>query len=738
MKNYLSILFISLLCHSVFAQQKISFYDDFSRNDNGWSESSTEKITTKVTDGHYELYHKRSSGGYCFYDDYFMETKSDFYFESKMMQTIGETNHGYGLVWGGKNASNCYNFMISSNGYYRIGEWTEGKFKGLTEWVKTTANNPMLQYNTLAVERKKNMLYFYVNGTEIHKRANLPLKGLKFGFNLKAAMKVKADYMKLDYSGEKINVVENSINNYIKVNLGKNINSNSTEKAPKISHDGKILYYTRAKHPENDGEKDDAWMAKATPNETWYKAETMGKPINNKGNNFVVSSSPDNNTLFVGNTYNADGTEDGSGVSVTNRTRTGWEIPKKVVIDDYYNDNKYVNVCFAPSKTVMILAIERKNSEGDQDLYYSKIKSDGTWTAPKTMGSVLNTLAADFSPFLAADNRTLYFASQGHPGYGNADVFVSKRIGSGWENWTVPQNLGPEINTNKWDAYFTVPASGKYAYLVSTKNSLGSTDVFRIKLKEDELTEITEPSREEMIVKNNEEEEIEKEVIVVKSDENLRPEDDITFVDPVVIVFGRVLDAESKKPLEASLIYETLLGDANNGVATSNPATGEYKIILPYGNHYGFTAKAKNHISVSDNVDIEGEGKFIEIEKNFYLTPLEVGKPVRVNNVFFDRSKHTLLEKSYPELDRLVKFMQDNKSIEIRIEGHTDGIGNPVELMKLSWDRVAAVKQYLYNKGITEKRIDGKGYGRSKPIAPNNTEDNRKKNRRVEFVITKL
>ncbi|MFT5618243.1 MAG: OOP family OmpA-OmpF porin, partial [Arenicella sp.] len=159
---------------------------------------------------------------------------------------------------------------------------------------------------------------------------------------------------------------------------------------------------------------------------------------------------------------------------------------------------------------------------------------------------------------------------------------------------------------------------------------------------------------------------------------------------------------------------------------------------LPYGNHYGFTAKAKNHISVSDNVDIEGEGKFIEIEKNFYLTPLEVGKPVRVNNVFFDRSKPTLLEKSYPELDRLVKFMQDNKSIEIRIEGHTDGIGNPVELMKLSWDRVAAVKQYLYNKGITEKRIDGKGYGRSKPIAPNNTEDNRKKNRRVEFVITKL
>ncbi len=283
MKNYLSILFICLFCHSILAQQKINFYDDFSRNDNGWSETSTEKIATEVTGGHYELYHKRSSGGYCFYDDYFMESKSDFFFEAKMTQTLGENNHAFGLIWGGKDASNCYNFMISSNGYYKVGEWKAGKFTGLTEWVKVTTNNPMFQYNTLAVERKRNKLYFYINGTEVHKRDNLPFKGFKFGFNLKAAMKVKVDYMKLDYLGKTINLVENAMNGYVKVNLGKNINSSSTEKAPKISHDGKILYYTRAKHPENDGEKDDAWMAKATPNETWYKAESIGQTNQQQG-----------------------------------------------------------------------------------------------------------------------------------------------------------------------------------------------------------------------------------------------------------------------------------------------------------------------------------------------------------------------------------------------------------------------------------------------------------------------
>ncbi len=380
----------------------------------------------------------------------------------------------------------------------------------------------------------------------------------------------------------------------------------------------------------------------------------------------------------------------------------------------------------------MILAIERNDSEGDLDLYYSKIKSDGTWTAPKTMGSVLNTLTGDFSPFLAADNRTLYFASFGHPGLWKCRYFRLQKNRERVGKLDSPKESWPGNQHNKWDAYFSIPANGKFAYLVSTENSLGSSDILRIKLRDDELTEITEPSRTELEVRNNEEEEIEKEFVeveVVKNDDNWQAEDGLSFTpNPVVIVHGRILDAETKQPLSASLTYATFKTEGTNGgIANSNPSTGEYKIILPYGSHYEFTAKSNNHISASDNVNIVGTGEYIEVEKNFYLTPLKVGKAVRINNVFFARSKPKLLDKSYPELDRLVNFMEENKSIHIRIEGHTDGIGNPVELMRLSWDRVAAVKQYLYAKGISESRIDGKGYGRSNPIAPNNTEENRQK-----------
>ncbi|MGB0524769.1 MAG: OmpA family protein [Flammeovirgaceae bacterium] len=749
MNRALSVLFILIIFSlSVNAQRLIRFRDDFNNNESNWSEGSNEKTSTKVVYGHYELYHKRSSGGYTFYRDFFMDYHADFYFESKIMQTIGADNHGYGLLWGGKGGNDCYNFLISSNGYFTIGEWKGGKYTALQAWTKIDNIKPKFQYNLLAVKRRANQLSFYVNGKEVHVMNDRAFMGFKFGFNLKAAMKVKSDYLVLEYTAKEINLVKNARQGFVKENLGSLVNSSYIEKSPKISHDGKTLYFTRADHPSNTSGKDDAWYAEEE-NGNWGKAKKMVWPINNDGHNFVVSITPDNNTLLVGNTYNSDGTDKGAGVSITHRTAKGWEIPKEQKIEDYYNDNKYVNYCLAPNRKVLIMAVQRKDSYGDQDLCYSELKSDGTWTKPKNMGPVINTFAKEFAPFITADGRTMYFASQGHPGYGSADIFVTKRIGSGWTKWTKPENLGPEINTNLWDAYFTVPAKGNYAYLVSKKGSLGKEDIFRIKLQEEEeeevivMDEVEEPSRDELFdLTQPEEGEIEAdpnegEIVINTGDKS--KEDKPSFVpDPVVVIYGKILDANTNKPLEARITYEDLDSKEELGIASSNPTTGDYKLVLPFGEHYGIVAEEDKHISASANIKVTGSGEYIEIEKNLYLVPLEVGKTVRVNNVFFARSKPELLPKSFPELDRIVELMNTHPRMEIELGGHTDGIGNPVLLMKLSNDRVKAVKRYLVSKGISDKRIGGRGYGRSRPIAPNNTEENRKKNRRVEFKITKL
>jgi outer membrane protein OmpA-like peptidoglycan-associated protein len=123
--------------------------------------------------------------------------------------------------------------------------------------------------------------------------------------------------------------------------------------------------------------------------------------------------------------------------------------------------------------------------------------------------------------------------------------------------------------------------------------------------------------------------------------------------------------------------------------------------------------------------------------KDLYLSPIEVGEVVRINNVFFDFAKATLREESYPELNRVVKFMNDNPSMEIALGGHTDNVGSDPANLKLSEERIQSVKAYIAEQGIDGDRMSAKGYGETKPIASNDTEEGRQQNRRVEFTIVK-
>jgi outer membrane protein OmpA-like peptidoglycan-associated protein len=207
--------------------------------------------------------------------------------------------------------------------------------------------------------------------------------------------------------------------------------------------------------------------------------------------------------------------------------------------------------------------------------------------------------------------------------------------------------------------------------------------------------------------------------------------------DPVVIVQGKVFNKATNQPIGATIVYHDLSNGKDMGRAQSNPQDGSYKIVLPYSKAYGFLAEKEQFLSESNNLDLSEVKVYQEVQQDLYLTPLEIGKTITLNNVFFVRSKPDLLPESYPEIERLIKVLNDNPAIRIELSGHTDNVGSAALNKELSEKRVASIKNYLVHNGIAESRISGKGYGGSKPIASNNTEETKKLNRRVEFTIVK-
>lgn len=477
-------------------------------------------------------------------------------------------------------------------------------------------------------------------------------------------------------------------------NLGPNINSRYQEIAPMVAPDGKTIYYTRSNHPLNVGtEKQDVWFAEIKSDGTFGVAQNIGPPINNSLHNSSFSISPDGNTMLLNNVYIGEGKME-KGLSITNRTKTGWSIPQKVEIENYYNNNDYSEFCLSQDGKILLMTIQRNDTYGGKDIYFSRLQGNGSWSAPKNLGAMVNTAASETSPFLASDGESLYYSTGGLSGYGSNDIFVTRRLDDTWLNWSEPINLGPEINTALWDAYFSIPASADYAYFTSYSSSMGESDIFRVRLS------------------------------------------DINKPKPVALIQGKVYNAKTKQPIQASIVYEILSSGENVGKATSNPQTGEYKVVLPLEKNYALLAEAKGFISVEENIDLTLVKEYKEITKDLYLVPIEKDATVRLNNIFFERTKYLLLPESYPELNRIIKLLTDNPTLVIQLEGHTEVFGKKSDQYELAENRVKNVKRYLVEKGgIDAKRIKLKSFGGSRPLSREVTEEARAMNRRVEIRI---
>lgn len=503
------------------------------------------------------------------------------------------------------------------------------------------------------------------------------------------------------------------------VSLGSGVNSIAGELSPVISADGKTLYFVRDSHEKNLA-KQDVWFSRLDEKGNWTEASHPLAPINTGISSCIFNCMPDGNQLLVRGAY-SKGDFESAGISIISKDKFGaWKNPDKINVPNYDNlaaMGKYNGAFLCNNGKTLLMYFTDELNEGKGDIYVSHLIEDekkatsqlakkiskrfgkstlqGDWTMPEKAGN-LNTIKNDeIAPFMAADDVTIYFSSDRKGGYGSNDIWMSKRLDSTWKKWSEPVNLGAEINSEEWDCYYTMDAKGEMAYLVSFNNSLGASDIVKVQL--------AAPKRP----------------------------------DPVVLIYGKVFDAETGESIGCSIQYENLANGKNVGFAQSDPSNGEYKIILPYGKNYGFMGSAANYLAVADHIDLTEISSYQEINRDLFLVPAKIGSTIRLNNIFFDFGKADLRPASFPELDRLVNSLKENPKMEIEISGHTDNVGGHDANIKLSNDRAAAVKEYLITKGINVERVKSKGFGETKPLKKNDSEKNRQINRRVEFTILK-
>src|SRR5690606_37067596 len=261
------------------------------------------------------------------------------------------------------------------------------------------------------------------------------------------------------------------------IKLGTEINSDDEELAPMLSPDGQTLYFSRAFHGKNTGGKyagTDIWISRKDANGNWTPAVKAGDLWNNKRSNAVIGISHDGATVYLLNAYNNK-----SGISFSRLVNGKWTAPEFIPVPGINRDD-FVSVYVHPSFDVMLISMKGRGSYGEEDLYVSLRDSLGNWNQPRNLGPSINTSGFESSPFLSADKRRLYFSSNGHPGFGDADIFYSDRLYDSWETWTTPRNLGDHINSEQFDAYFSYHSDSSITFISNRNGS--SVDIFMTKL----------------------------------------------------------------------------------------------------------------------------------------------------------------------------------------------------------------------------------------------------------------
>ena len=276
-----------------------------------------------------------------------------------------------------------------------------------------------------------------------------------------------------------------------RINLGPNVNSQYSELFPVLTPDETTMFFTRKGDPSNAGfaknpNDEDIWFTTRQQDGSWGKAARLPGPLNTVNYDGVRAINSTATHLYLQNIYKADG-NGGKGFSISEKQPDGgWSFPEPLEIEDYYNDTSIAMMAISGDETRMILAVQRKDSKGQHDLYLSRSLGGLKWSKPEPIVE-LNTPMDEIAPFLAFDDHTLYFSTNGRGGFGGYDIFICRRLDSTWMHWSEPRNLGEPVNTASFDAYFTLGAKADTAYFSSSHETssrgYGKSDIWKLGLK---------------------------------------------------------------------------------------------------------------------------------------------------------------------------------------------------------------------------------------------------------------
>ncbi len=470
-------------------------------------------------------------------------------------------------------------------------------------------------------------------------------------------------------------------------NLGDSVNSAKNEYYPSVTIDDGLLVFTRS----GNGIREDFMESRYNNKHEYSKAKLIDGNINMEPSKGALAISPDGDwMIFAGNFGNGFG---GFDLYITYYTPQGWSDPENLgsnINTEYWESSPSIS----PDKRVLYFSSNRYGGHGGKDLYMSIRQDNGKFGPAINMGDSINSEQDELAPYIHADNQTLYYTSNGLQGYGGSDLFMIRKMLNG--QWGSPQNLGYPINTIENEGSLCVSADGLTAYYASDRSDTrGGLDLYKFDLRDD-----IKPYR-------------------------------------TLYVKGKVFDVVTHKPLPSTV---ELIDNTNSNalMKIQTDERGEFFITLPTGKEYTFTVNRKGYLFYSQLYPLQKSLPDSTYAKDIALQPITLNANVRLANIQFESNSFKLQRVSLIELDKLVEILADNAKLSIEIGGHTDNTGNAADNIKLSASRAKAVVDYLISKGIPASRLTWKGYGATKPVADNTTEEGKAKNRRTEFRVTAL
>lgn len=479
-------------------------------------------------------------------------------------------------------------------------------------------------------------------------------------------------------------------------NLGASINTPDDEYLPALTVDGSTLVFTRRvpRRPTTASglnEEEDFYISKFV-DQAWTKAERMGEPVNSNDNEGAQCLSQDGKIMF----FTACGRKDGAGrcdLYMCVRKGDVWSKPRNMGTP--VNSGSWESQpSFCIDGRTLYFVSNRKGGFGGMDIWKTVFTDGQGWSAPENLGPTINTEGDEMSPFIHFDGKTLYFSSNGHIGMGGMDLFRSTLNDD--NTWSEPVNLGYPINTEGDETNLLVARDGRSALFSSDRpGGFGKQDLYTFDLPQ-----------------------------AVRA----------TSVD---YVSGIVTDAKTHNALRAGITVIDLRSGEVVANTNSDPTDGSYLVSLPEGGLYAFHVSAKGYLFFSDNYDLGASQNSNDYFTNdIAMQPIEVGECITLKNVFFATGQYVLLDESQAELDAVALLLNQNPSIHIELGGHTDNVGKSEANKVLSEQRAKAVMDYLAAHGIEADRMTYKGYGETRPVASNDTEEGRAQNRRTEFKVT--